>query len=99
MKKEELIEKLKEILKENDTVYTILRHVSKSGMSRDISVIIIKDNSPLNITYHVSEILNLHIKNNGVRVYGVGMDMGFNLVYNLSYVLFKDGYKLRHKWI
>lgn len=38
--KQEAIEKLREWVKPGDTVYTILRHVSRSGMSRDISVVL-----------------------------------------------------------
>jgi uncharacterized protein YkvS len=38
--REESIKYLKSILKPGDTVYTVLTHVSKSGMSRDIKCLI-----------------------------------------------------------
>ena len=37
--RDEAIANLREILKPGDTVYTILRHVSKSGMSRVIDAV------------------------------------------------------------
>lgn len=99
MTKEKAIEELKEVVKEGDTIYTILRHVSKSGLTRDISLIVIKDNRPLCIDYWASIALDLPLKNNGIRVSGAGMDMGFALVYDLSYALYTDGYKLNWKWL
>jgi len=27
------------------------------------------------------------------------MDMGFHIVYELSHLLFNDGYKLNHEWL
>lgn len=36
---------------------------------------------------------------NAVICQGCGMDMGFDLVYNLSSVLYGDGYKIRQEWI
>ncbi len=47
---EEAISRLKEIVHEGDTIYTILRHVSQSGMKRWISFCIIgEDRKPRNI--------------------------------------------------
>lgn len=39
MTKDEARKRLKEVLKPGDTVYTILRHVSRSGMTRHISLV------------------------------------------------------------
>jgi hypothetical protein len=36
---------------------------------------------------------------NAVICKGCGMDMGFDLVYNLSSVLYGDGYKIKQEWI
>lgn len=41
MTKDEAMKLLHELLKPGDTVYTILRHVSASGMSRRISLIVL----------------------------------------------------------
>lgn len=100
--------KLREMFAEQakPTVYTILRHVSQSGMSRDISVKTLEDGQLRDITYTVAEALGEKIKDrNGqrvVRVNGCGMDMGFHLVYGLSSVLYpnedRGGYKLSQEW-
>jgi hypothetical protein len=88
------------------TVYTVLRHVSQSGMSRDISLKTVEDGQIRDITYTVAEALGEKIKyKNGqgvIRVGGCGMDMGFHLVYSLSSVLYgheeRGGYKLCQEW-
>jgi hypothetical protein len=81
---------LREVLKPRDTVHTILRHYSRSGMSRSISPII----NNQDYSWAVSRVLGntFDQKNGGVKMGGCGMDMGFELVYNLSYVLFKGGF-------
>jgi hypothetical protein len=78
------------ILKPGDTVQTILRHCSRSGMSRSISLV--KDSK--DISYWVMEVLDRKIDQNhgGIKIGGCGMDMGFELVYTLSRVLFKDNF-------
>jgi len=93
--KAKALEYLYECLRPGDTVYTILRHISRSGMSRSISaLVILKDGTPYDISHLVSRAgLGTFDRNNdGVKVGGCGMDMGFNLVYNLSYVMFPDGF-------
>jgi hypothetical protein len=87
----------------NPRVGTILRHVSASGMSRDISLYYKEQH----ITYKVAEAMGEKCKNshgfNAIRVQGCGMDMGFHLVYGLSSVLFghdnRGGYKISQFWL
>ena len=84
-------------------IKTILRHVSASGMSRDISVIYKGEN----ITVLASRVLGEPLKEkNGsfvIRMGGCGMDMGFALVYNLACVLYgyedRGGYRLSQAWL
>lgn len=94
--RQEAITRLREILKPGDTVYTTLRHVSKSGMTRDISLHIGRDKNIQTITHLVATALNSSVKghhgSNAIRMGGCGMDMGFALVYNLGRVLFPDGF-------
>lgn len=100
--------KLREMFAEQakPTVYTILRHVSQSGMSRDISVKTLEDGQLRDITYTVAEALGKKIKDrNGqrvIRVSGCGMDMGFHLVYSLSATLYpnmeRGGYRISQEW-
>jgi hypothetical protein len=85
------------LLNPKDTVYTVLRHVSASGMSRHIDLYIIKDNQPLWITGSVATLLNLkRAKGQGLIVSGCGMDMGFATVYNLGSALWPNGTEEPH---
>jgi hypothetical protein len=87
------IEQLREWLPPGSTVQTILRHVSRSGMVRDISAIATVDGEPFDITYWVSRALIARIADGGgIRRGGCGMDMGFDLVYSLSRTLYRDGF-------
>lgn len=95
------LDNLKQIRK-GDTLYTILRHVSSSGMLRTIDVIeTTRKNRLYNLGWSVAVILNLPYDNkyNGTKVSGTGMDMGFHLIYSLSSVLFNDGYAINQKWL
>tara|TARA_R100000808_G_C2141959_1_gene149765 strand:+ start:625 stop:990 length:366 start_codon:yes stop_codon:yes gene_type:complete len=95
----EALEHLRKLVKSGDTLYTQVNHVSKSGMTRDIAIRLIKDNQILSLTYWTAKLFGDPIKNNGVRVSGCGMDMGFHLVYNISFMLYNDGYALKHRWL
>lgn len=92
-------------VKEGDTVYTLIRSVSASGMSRTMSVKIVRDNRIDDITFYVAHALDYPlVEVNGsraIRVSGGGMDMGFHVVYSLGRVLFRGqgedpGYLLNH---
>jgi len=83
---------LLELLKPGDTVYTVLKHVSRSGMMRHIQLKIARDGDICDITYHAARVLGGSIaKDGGIRVAGCGMDMGFALIYNLGAVLWPNG--------
>ena len=85
--------KLREWLPPGSTVWTVLRHVSSSGMTRDISPVIVVDGKPADISYWVNQLgIGTQGRNGGVRLGGAGMDMGFHLVYSLSYSLYQGGF-------
>lgn len=91
---------LLKILGNNNKVYTILKHVSSSGMSRHIDVVVIQDSKPKNINWYIEKLglykraKSFDTKNaNSLRVSGCGMNMGFDVVYNLSTTLYPNGYK------
>lgn len=91
--RDEAIAKLREWLKPGDTVYTILRYVSRSGMQREIGVVILKDGTDLHPNYLVAKALGYRQGiQDGIIMGGCGMDMGFALVYNLSCVLWPEGF-------
>ena len=87
------------------TIYTSIRSVAKSGMSRAISCFIVAteadgSNYISNIDYFVGIILGLkHHKEGGLIIRGCGMDMGFAIVYNLSSEMLSDGYALKQRWL
>ena len=73
-------------LPKDTVIYTILRRVSSSGMSRIIDAFYVKDGKPMRIHFITSKIFwkreNKDIA--GFKVSGCGMDMGFHLVNSLS---------------
>ncbi len=98
--KEFRINMLKEMLDGTETIYTILRHVSRSGMYRVISLIIIDDNKPFCIDYLAGRLLEgIDNRHYGCKAHGCGMDMGFHLVYSLGHILYGNGYRFKQEWI
>lgn len=91
----EAFKELRGLLPAGSTVYTILRDVSRSGMSRKISVISIKQDDrgeiyTLNLTHLVAKVLGWRVKtgfNDALIVSGCGTDMGFHVVYSLAQAL------------
>ncbi len=112
----ESIAKLREWLKPGDEVWTVLRHCSESGMLRVIQVVKLEAKPPeagvvfpIWMGYHVARALGWGYddQREGVRVTGVGMDMGFHLIYALSWALWGEegghgedaGYALKQRWL
>lgn len=97
---QEYIEALRGHLKPGDTIYTILRHVSQSGMTRHITLLTLRDGTPSYCTWQVAQALQYRLNgDDGMIVSGAGMDMGFHVVYELSHALFGDGYALKQRWL
>ena len=117
----EAIRELRKLLKPGDTVYTILRHCSRSGMQRVIELVIpyikyheeypLKPGSDYARDYD-AEPKRVKVgpqvriiggwaaramgysrskKYDGIITNGCGMDMGFELVYNLGRTLWPKG--------
>lgn len=88
------IMQLRALIQPGETIYTTLKHVSRSGMYRAINVHVMKDNQPRRIGYLVARAINARYdtKHEAVGIGGCGMDMGFHLVYTLSRVLFRDNF-------
>jgi len=93
---EEAKAKLRKWIKPGDTVYTILDHVSSSGMSRDIRVLLLSCEKgkavDLHPNYAVATVLSYPRakRGDGMRVGGCGQDMGFHIVHSLGYALFGE---------
>ena len=94
--RDEAIARLRETLKPGDTVYTVLRSVSRSGMTRGIDAYKIEDGTPIWLSGLIARagLFSLN-KHDCLSVGGCGMDMGFHVVDTLSYMLYggKTGYK------
>lgn len=99
---------LRKLLPPGSTVYTVLRHVSASGMSRRIDLYLIANNKPRYLTGYAARAMGYRQhKHGGLVVSGCGMDMGFHLVNSLSYALhgmddsgkYRAGYTLAHEWL
>lgn len=79
--------RLDELLKRHQEIFCIVRHVSKSGMSRHISFFIIYgDKQPLFLDNLISDYLDYRPNKTytGLVVHGCGMDMAFSVVHHLQ---------------
>jgi hypothetical protein len=97
---EQCADDLREIVARGDTVYSVLRHVSASGMSRRIDFYAIKDGRPVWLSGHMSGLLSYKIhKCCGLVVTGCGMDVGFHVVCGLAFKLYGAESALRSEWL
>lgn len=93
--REEARERLRVLLKPGDTVHTVLRHESRSGMLRVVDLKHVGDDGSIE---HIGCSAALAMgdtwdsQREGIKVTGCGMDMGFALVYNLGAVLWPEGF-------
>lgn len=92
---------LRKKLPQGTVIYTILRHVSTSGLSRWIDLYYVSDNLPLRITWSAAQATGSSYSRNheAIKAEGAGMDMGHAVVYHLSQVLHGDGYALKQQWL
>lgn len=92
--KEQCKAALRESLKPGDTVYTVLRHVSRSGMYRVIDLYKMTESGPeclSGLAKGAGVGDEPRGRHDGIGVGGCGMDMGFYLVYRLGYTLWPNG--------
>lgn len=98
----EALATLRQYIKKGDTLYTISRHVSSSGMTRVIDVVKPERGEMVWLGYNIAVVMGLPYdrKRNGVKVEGGGMDMGFALIYDLGAILFgRNGQSLNQRWL
>lgn len=93
-RKRPVIAKLRSLLPPGTTVYCILRHVSRSGMSRVIDPFILYSGRPFYLRRYVRDlgIGRIDRKHDGVVVGGCGMDMAHWLVYGIASIVYRDGF-------
>lgn len=93
---------LRQHFPKGSTIYTVLRSVSRSGMSRVISVVALTPDGPRFLSYQTAAVLGIPCTDKGeagVKVRGCGMDMGFHVAYELSKAIYTDGYACSHRWL
>lgn len=101
---------LEEWVKEGDTIYTVIRSVSRSGMSRRIDVMKFDGGRRIYLTTCMADLglagmkmsMNDWAKSRGASIPGCGMDMGFHAVDTLCYAIFQKSShdaNVRHEWI
>lgn len=84
---------LRSILAPGDTVYGLVRHVARSGMSRTIDFYAAQDGGLRYLSGYVATALDYRRADSGaLKVSGCGTDMIFHTVYNLGSVLWPDGF-------
>jgi hypothetical protein len=103
--RQKAIDQLREWIKPGDTVYTILDSVSRSGMSRQIRVVVpyTREDSTidhLHPNWSVAKAIGARLakKGDGIVMGGCGMDMGFALVYELSQTLYGGRNCVCYSW-
>ena len=93
-------DELRALLPEGSRVYCVLRSVSSSGMTRHIDFYAIKGDRPIWLSSQIAFLCGYRTaKTRGLIVRGCGMDMGFSVVCNLAYALYKSESALKHDWI
>lgn len=110
--KREAVERLKEWgIARGDVLYTTVRSVAPSGMSRTIDIYKFEscdahgEVRSIQISRMAAKAVGLKVvkdrfgSDNGIFIRGSGMDMGAHLVEILSYAMFGEGKALRQKWL
>jgi hypothetical protein len=93
--RERALDRLREAYPSGSIVSTVVTHVSRSGMQRQIRALHgLADGSVEDLSWAVARAAGWRRGDGGVVVNGCGMDMAFHLVYTLAVVLYGDGYAL-----
>ncbi len=88
---------LRKLAKPGTTVHCVLRSVSKSGMSRTISLFVIHKGELRSIDQLAADATERNVADGGgIKMGGCGMDMGFALVYELGMAMWPKGTKKPH---
>lgn len=82
---------LLKFLKPGSKVITVLRNVSRSGMSRRIDLYTVYKGDMVYLSHAAAVVMGYPRPTDGIKVGGCGMDMGFHLVYNLGKTLWPKG--------
>lgn len=89
-------DQLRDLCPPGTTLYTVLHHVARSGMTRRIGVRVIEDGQPRyldGLVHRAAPDFFRLSESGGIVMGGCGMDMGFHLVSSLSSILYPDGFR------
>lgn len=79
-------------------VYTVVKHVARSGVSRTIDLLVVDPATQeiMSLSWMAARVLTWPLDHDrgGIRVSGAGMDMASEAVYSLALALYDDGYAL-----
>lgn len=94
-KRIKLIEDTRKLCPPESTIYSIIRHVSASGMRRRIDFYVVRNEELVRISWHIARILGYsqYKYTTALVVDGCGMDMAYHVVHSLSYAI--HGYDYR----
>jgi hypothetical protein len=97
----EAITSLREFLPRGTTVYTLLRHVGASGMTRHLDLYVVAHGEILRITWSIAAAIEgTYAKpREALLVKGCGFDVGHHVMERLSHALYGEGLALRHRWL
>lgn len=87
------IKQLRKMFRPGSTVQTVLRHVSRSGMYRRISVMVCAKGQVRDVSCLVADAIGAKKDNYAIGVGGCGMDMGFHIAHSLGRALYRNGFK------
>lgn len=78
-------------------VYTTIRSVARSGMSRTLSVLVVRDNEIQDISYYVGIVCGYQLtRDNHIKVGGCGFDAGYDVVNTIEHI---TEIKLKQAWV
>ena len=83
----ELLKEIKKINKEmlNNEIIVTITSISYSGMCRTANFYYFSNNGYIyNLNYKIAKILGYKMTDKGVRIFGCGLDVIFNTLYNLN---------------
>lgn len=88
---------LRKLLRPGSRVYGIVRHVAKSGMSRDIDFYLIRKGEIFSLSWLIASVLDeRQTKDGALHIEGCGMDMLWHTVHNLGRALWPNGTRKPH---
>lgn len=93
MTKDEAKQHLATILPPGARIYTVLRHVSRSGMMRHVDAYAMVDNRPEYLNGYIAALTGIRRTKEGyLKMGGCGYDVGHEVAYVTSSCLYREGF-------